>query len=232
MLYSIQIEADIEAFQAGQFGRIGLQINGEEKPVMRPYSFVNAPHEKPLEFYYIIIEGGPLTARLPSLVAGDEILINGKANGFLVLSEVPDAQQLWMLSTGTALGPFLSILKDEEVWRRFSDLVLVHAVRTADELTYQDDIRRLLDKGQGRLRYVPFVSRETHDGAMSGRIPAALESGALAERTGLNFTPDHSQFMLCGNPAMVKDTTEVLLAHAFERNRRRKPGHITIENYW
>ena len=229
-LHSILIDAPIAPFQAGQFGRLGVEIDG--KPLLRPYSFVNSPDETPLEFYYIAIKDGPLTERLPHLAIGEEILINEKANGFLVLSEVPDAEQLWMLSTGTALGPFLSILKTATAWERFTDLVLVHAVRCAEELSYRDEIDALVKKGGGRLRYMPFVSREQTDFAMSGRIPAALASGALAARVGLNFSPEKSQFMLCGNPQMVKDTTETLLQLNFQRNRRRTPGHITSENYW
>lgn len=229
-LFSIQIDADIQAFEPGQFGRIGLMIEGA--PVMRPYSFVNAANEQPLEFYYIIVPEGPLTARLPHLKKGDEILINEKPNGYLVLSEVPEAEQLWMLSTGTALGPFLSILKSDEVWRRFEQLVLVHAVRYANELTYQEDIRHLLEKGDGRLRYIPFVSRETAAQAMAGRIPAALQDGSLAARARLEPTPQTAQFMLCGNPNMVHDTIAVLQQAEFTKNRRRTPGHITIENYW
>lgn len=229
-LYSIQISADINPFEAGQFGRIGLMM--DDKPVLRPYSFINGADERPLEFYYVIVKEGPLTARLPHLVTGDEVLINEKANGFLVLSEVPPAEQLWMLATGTGLGPFLSILKSKEVWTRFNDMVLVHAVRYANELTYQEDIQRLLGDGGGRLRYVPFVSRERADFALSGRIPQALTNGALANRAGLHFSPDKSQFMLCGNPQMVKDAVETLTPLGFERNRRKKPGHITVENYW
>ena len=229
-LFSIQLYADIQPFQAGQFGRVGLVI--DDKPVLRPYSFVNAPDETPHEFYYIVVPGGPLSVRLTTLNIGDDILINAKPNGFLVLSEVPDAKQLWMLSTGTAIGPFLSILKTEDAWRRFSDFVLVHAVRSAEELSYGEEIAALVKKGAGRLRYIPFVSREKTDFAMSGRIPAALENGALAEAAGLAFSPDSSQFMLCGNPQMVKDTGETLRTAGFERNRRRTPGHITVENYW
>lgn len=228
-LFSIRIEAPV-AFEPGQFGRIGVMMDG--KPLMRPYSFVNAAAEQPLEFYYIIVPEGPLTARLPQMQAGDEILINEKANGYLILSEVPDAAQLWMLSTGTALGPFLSILKSPQVWERFEDLVLVHAVRHAEELTYQDEIRALVEKGGGRLRYVPFVSREEVAEAMGGRIPAALQEGTLAARVGLQPAPANAQFMLCGNPDMVKDTTAVLQEMGFEKNRRRNPGHITVENYW
>ena len=229
-LYSVRIRAAFNAFEPGQFARIGLRLDGAN--VMRPYSFVNAPDEEFHEFYYAIVEEGPLSPRLPLLKNGDEILYVPKPNGYMVLSEIQDARALWMLSTGTAVGPFLSILKSAEVWRRFDRLVLAHAVRHADELSYSDEIAALVKKGEGRLHFAPFVSREDAPGAIRGRIPAALESGELQTRAGLDISPSDTQFMICGNPQMVKDTAAALLARGFERNRRRKPGHITMENYW
>ena len=163
---------------------------------------------------------------------GDDILFVPKPNGYMMLSEIPAAAQLWMLSTGTAVGPFLAILKSAAVWERFTDLVLVHAVRYAAELSYRDDIAALVKKGGGRLRYVPFVSREVADGAMPGRVPAALAASTLQQKAGLKIAPAQSQVMICGNPQMVKDTLAVLQEMGLERNRRRKPGHITMENYW
>ncbi|MGI9338362.1 MAG: ferredoxin--NADP reductase [Gammaproteobacteria bacterium] len=234
-LYSLQVAADIDGFEAGQFGRIGLAIGGEN--IMRPYSFVNAPDENPLEFYFSIVPDGPLSGRLAKLQSGDDILINRKANGFLVLSQVPEAAQLWLVATGTGLGPFLSILKGAEVWRRHQTVILVHAVRLLEDLTYREDIGKMTTKhngegGAGRLIYAPFVSREETDFALPGRIPAALTNGALAKFAGVSPSPDNAQFMLCGNPQMVKDATAVLLEQGFRRNRRREPGHITMENYW
>lgn len=236
-LYSLQINAAIDGFEAGQFGRIGLHIGGEN--VMRPYSFVNAAAAQPLEFYFSIVPDGPLSGRLAKLQSGDDILINQKANGFLVLSQVPDAAQLWLVATGTGLGPFLSILKGDEVWRRFATIILVHAVRRTEDLTYRDDINTIAaahnnnaDNSGRRLIYAPFVSREKTDFALPGRIPAAITDGKLAQFTNISPSPDTAQFMLCGNPQMVKDATAALLAMGFRRNRRREPGHITMENYW
>ncbi len=229
-LYSIQIKAEFNPFEPGQFGRIGMEIDG--KNILRPYSFVNTPEESLYEFYYGIVPEGPLSPRLPALKEGDDILYVPKPNGYMVLSEIPDARQLWMLATGTAVGPFLSILKCAKVWERFDRLVLVHAVRHADELSYSEEIQELLEKGDGRLFFAPFVSRAKTDFAFEGRIPAALESGLLSQKAGLEISPDESQFMICGNPAMVKDTTAVLQSLGLERNRRRTPGHITMENYW
>ena len=180
-LYSIRVDAAVEPFQAGQFGRLALEIGGEM--VGRPYSFVNAPHETPHEFYYIHLDDGPLTSRLVPLVSGDRIFVAPRAAGFLTLTEVPDAEHLWLLSTGTALGPFLSILKTEDPWRRFGRVVLVHAVREAAELTYRETIDALRAARPGQLMFVPFVSREdtrfrdpgAHSGSAPGRSPGSVD---------------------------------------------------------
>ena len=229
-LLSLQVEAPVEPFKAGQFGKLALEINGDM--VFRPYSYVNAPHERPLEFYLIMLQNGPLTQRLVKLDGGDPIYVAPRAAGFLTLSQIPDAENLWLLSTGTAIGPFLSILKTEEAWRRFSSIVLVHAVRQAEELTYQDQIRRLLDEHPHRLKVIPFVSREDTDFAMKGRVPEAIKDGRLEAKAGIRLAAESSQVMLCGNPDMVRDTSRVLEGRGLKKNRRKAPGHITVENYW
>src|SRR5882762_2739670 len=140
-LFSLQVEAEVAAFEAGQFAKLALAVEGEM--VARPYSFVNAPNERPHEFYYVTLPDGPLTQRLSKLEAGDAIRLAPRPAGFLVLSEIPDGENLWLISTGTGVGPFLSILKSEAPWQRFRQVVLVHAVRHAEELTYRESISRL-----------------------------------------------------------------------------------------
>jgi ferredoxin--NADP+ reductase len=232
-LYSLQVECDGPAFQAGQFAKLALEIDGEM--VARPYSFVNSPGTQPHEFYYITVPGGPLTARLVGLKPGDAIGLSPTVAGFLVLSEVPDAQTLWLLSTGTAIGPFLSILGTAAPWQRYRDIVLVHAVRNAAELSYRDSIEALM-RQHPQLRYVPFVSREVSReacaGALTGRIPQAILDASLESAAGVGLSAADSQVMICGNPAMVADTVEALKARGMKKHRRRDPGQITVENYW
>ena len=229
-LYSLRVEAEIAPFEAGQFAKIGLPIEGEI--VGRPYSLVNAPGEQPLEFYFITVDGGPLTPRLVELKSGDAIQVAPRAAGFLILSEVPRARHLWLMATGTGVGPFLSILKTETPWQRFEKVVLVQAVRTTAELTYQDTVRTIAAMHPGQFIYVPFVSREDTDFALRARIPETISDGRLEARTGLPLTPTDSQFMLCGNPEMVRDTTETLIGRGLKKHRRRDPGHISVEAYW
>ncbi len=229
-LYSLRVEADIEPFEAGQFGRLGLEIEGEF--VSRPYSFVNAPDERPLDFYFIVIPNGKLTPRLAALQPGDSVWVARKAAGFFTLSQVPEGRHLWMLATGTALGPFLSILKTATPWHRFDKLVLVHGARTRAELVYQDTIAGFRRGHPEQFQFFAIVTREQVPGALPMRITQALESGELERRAGLQITPEDSQVMICGNPAMVKDTVELLKARGLRENLRKQPGQITTERYW
>ena len=228
-LFSLKVEADI-SFEAGQFAKLALAVGDEM--VARPYSFVNAPDERPHEFYYVTLPEGPLTQKLCKLGAGDRIYLAPRPAGFLALSEVPDGQNLWMISTGTGIGPFLSILRTEAPWRRFKQVVLVHAVRRAQELTHREIVEQLMRKHGEQMRTVSFVSRETAAGALPGRVPAALEEGRLEAETGVVLSAATSQVMICGNPAMVIDTSAVLARRGMKKHRRRDPGHITVENYW
>ena len=230
-LYSLRVRvAGFPSFTAGQFTRIALDIDGER--IARPYSLVNPPGEEVLDFYSILVDEGVLSPALHKLKAGDNLFVADLITGFLVVEEIPvEHRHLWLIATGTGLGPFLSILRTRQLWERFDQLVLVHAVRYAAELTYRQTIDGLTSN-HSNLRYIPFVSRESADHALAGRVPAALADGRLEERAQLEMNPIDTHLMLCGNPAMLKDVQEVMAPRGFNRNRRRSPGHITTENYW
>lgn len=228
--FSLRVEADILPFQAGQFTKLALEIDGEI--VGRPYSLVNAPHEKPLDFYLTIVAQGPLSPRLASLAPDERVLVTPQASGFLVLSEVPQASHLWLMATGTGIGPFLAMLKTHTPWQRFERVVLVHAVRRAADLAYADTILAISARHSQQFVFVPFVSRETTDFALPGRIPQAIAEHRLEQHVGIPLSPAASQVMLCGNPQMVADTTAALTQRGMKKHRRRDPGHITVENYW
>src|SRR2546428_11200982 len=229
-LFTLQVEADVAAFEAGQFAKLALAVEGEM--VARPYSFVNAPKERPHEFYYVTLPEGPLTQRLCRLETGDTISLAPRPAVFLVLSEVPDGSDLWLISTGTGVGPFLSILKTETPWQRFEHVVLVHAVRHAEELTYRDIMGRLLREHSGQMRLACFVSREKTPGTLHARIPAAIEDGRLEAAAGLGLSAKTSRGMICGHPEIGAHTTAGVQRRALRKHRRPQPGHITVENYW
>lgn len=233
-LHSLLVAAPEVTFVAGQFGRLALPAppGSAEEMLGRPYSFVNAPGTQPHEFFYVTVPGGPLSPRLAALVAGDPVWLLRGANGFFTIAEVPDAEALWCVATGTGLGPFLSILRTPEPWTKFGRVALVHAVRHGGELAYRDTIAAIAAAHPGAFVYVPFVSREAHPGALSGRIPDAIRDGRLEARAGMPLAAESSHAMLCGNPAMVDDTQAALQARGMRRHRRKEPGHVTVETYW
>lgn len=224
-LFSLRVEGAALSFEAGQFVRIALDIGGER--IARPFSMVNAPGDPVLEFYGIVVPEGPLSPRLARLAPGDALYVAPNPAGFLVLSEVPQAQTLWLVSTGTGIAPFLSILRTDKLWQRYRNVVLVHAARNTKELVYQEMLR-----GFPQLKYVSFVSRENAPGSLAGRIPAAVRDGRLEAAAGLELSPQTSQVMLCGNPDMLKDTSTALGERGMRKHRRRAPGHITVESFW
>ena len=226
VLFSLRVEAPQIRFEAGQFVRIAL-----EEELARPFSFVNPPQDPVLEFYGIVVPEGPLSPRLEKLRAGERLLVATNPAGFLVLAEVPDAETLWLVSTGTGIAPFLSILRTQTPWRRFPRVVLVHAVRYARELAYRETIGEILRSHHNVFQYVTFVSREPAPGSLAGRIPAALRDGRLETAAGVKID-QRSHVMLCGNPEMLKDATAALVERGLRKHRRRTPGHITVESFW
>jgi ferredoxin/flavodoxin---NADP+ reductase len=227
-LFSLRVAGAPLSFEAGQFVRIALDIGGER--VARPFSMVSAPDDPVLEFYGIVVPEGPLSPRLARLAPGEALFVAANPAGFLVLSEVQDAETLWLISTGTGIAPFLSILRTDTPWRRYRNVVLVHAVRFSRELTYRDSIEAL--RHSRGLRYVSFVSREAAPGSLAGRVPAAARDSQLEAAAGLELAPQTSQVMLCGNPDMLKDATAALAERGMRKHRRRAPGHITVESFW
>jgi ferredoxin--NADP+ reductase len=234
-LFSLRVEGAPLAFEAGQFVRIaadGVQPGKEAAHIARAFSFVNPPGDPVLEFYGVVVPGGQLSPRLAALQPGDALYVAGNPAGFLVLSEVPQAQVLWLVSTGTGIAPFLSLLRTEAPWQRFRTVVLVHAVRYARERVYRGLIEELMEKRKSALRYVTFVSREPAPDALAGRVPAAVLDGRLEAAAGVGLSPEGSHVMLCGNPDMLRDAQAALLERGLRKHRRRNPGHVSVESFW
>ena len=228
-LASIKIDAKVNPYTAGQFTRIGLEINNEI--ISRPYSYVSAPCDNFLEIVYVKIPNGILTPEISKLKPGDKLLVNNNAYGFFVMKEVPKGDNLWMIATGTGLGVFISLLKTQEPWERFKKVILIHGVRKKNELTYQDQIAQFQDKYPNKLTYIKSITREKIDGSLNIRIPDSIKNRTLESITDTEISKN-SQFMICGNPEMIKNTISNLNSRGIEINRKNKPGNITIEKYW
>lgn len=235
--FALIFEAELLPFQAGQFARLQIEAineDGETEKFANPYSLINTPDEKYAEVYFNTVPGGKVSNGLAALKAGDTVEIAQPCVGFFVLSQIPkDVENLWMLSTGTGIGPYLSMLKTNVAWERFEKIVLVHAVPHAYELCYSELIEQFSTQYPDKFQFIPIVSREDHGDALRGRIPTLIENGSLEEKAGLEITKENSHVMLCGNSGMLKECKAILKdQRGMDRHLNHKPGHVSAEQYF
>ncbi|HMR10539.1 MAG TPA: ferredoxin--NADP reductase [Polyangiaceae bacterium] len=222
-------DTKLDGFAPGQW--LNIALNVAEERITRAYSLASAPGAG-VQLFVTEVDSGALTPGLFSMQLGDRLQLDTTARGFFSLDYVPEAQDLWLVATGTGLGPFISILRAGALFERFEHVVVVHGVRRADHLAYADEIRALRPE-RCAVSYVPVVSREPErSGVLHGRVTAALSSGQLEDAAGRVLSPARSHLMLCGNPEMITDLMALLSARGLQRHRVRKPGHVTIEKYW
>lgn len=233
-LFSLRVSGVPLDFKAGQFTKLAL-LDGDGNLISRAYSVVNAPSEQFdwLEFLIVADPQGQLSPKLQKLKSGDSVYVGETARGDLIQDTIPkQAHDLWLLSTGTGIGPFLSLLNDINLLPHNDRIVLVHGVRYQKDLVYRFLIEHLEQRYEGRLKYIPIVSREAVEGELHGRIPELITSGELENRADVQFSPSSSFVMLCGNPEMIKDTLPVLQARGLDKFRMKTGGHIIYERYW
>lgn len=204
-------------FINGQFVMIGLMVN--ERPLFRAYSIASANYDEYMEFFSIKVQDGPLTSRLQNVQVGDQLLVSKKPTGTLIVQDLKQpAKNLYLLATGTGLAPFLSLVKDPEVYENFEKVILVHGVRTVSDLAYHDYLNKLPNDEvlgeliDNKLIYYPTVTRETFRN--QGRLTDLMVSGQLFEDIGLpRINPQHDRAMICGSPSMLKETSQILNNH-------------------
>jgi ferredoxin--NADP+ reductase len=220
-------------FQNGQFAMIGLEIDG--RPLMRAYSMASANHEEELEFFSIKVADGPLTSQLQKIKEGDIILVGRKATGTLITDNLLPGKRLLLLSTGTGLAPFASLIKDPDVYDSFEQIVLVHGCRQVSELAYGEQLVKNLQEDDlfgpllsEKLTYYPTVTREPFRNR--GRITDLITSTQIFNDIGqepLNIEGD--RIMMCGSPAMLEELRQMFDARDFVEGNHSEPGHFVIE---
>ncbi len=220
-------------FLNGQFTMIGIEVDG--KPLLRAYSMASANYDDQLEFFSIKVQNGPLTSRLQHLKLGDTVLVNSKAVGTLILQNLLPGKTLYLLSTGTGMAPFMSVIKDPETYENFEKVVLVHGCRTVAELAYHQLITEELPKNEffgedvsNKLLYYPTVTREPFRN--QGRVTTLIDSGKLMDDLGLQHLDiGHDRVMICGSPEMLKDCRDLLVKRGFSEGNMSTPGHFVVE---
>jgi ferredoxin--NADP+ reductase len=220
-------------FESGQFVMIGLEVDG--RPLMRAYSIASASWEEHLEFFSIKVPDGRLTSRLKDLAPGDPVLVGAKATGTLLLDSLTPGRNLYLLGTGTGLAPFLSVVRDPEVYERFEKVILVHGCRHVRDLAYRATLADALpadeilgDAVRDKLVYYPTVTREPFK--YRGRISHLLENGTLAHDVGLApIARENDRFMLCGSVQMLADLRTILQGAGLTEGSTTTPGEFVVE---
>src|SRR6266702_5976080 len=220
-------------FQNGQFAMIGIEVDG--RPLLRAYSMASANHEEELEFFSIKVADGPLTSKLQKIREGDEILVGRKATGTLITDNLIPGKRLLLLSTGTGLAPFASLIKDPDVYEKFETIILVHGCRQVSELAYGEELVAKLRDDElfgpllaEKLLYYPTVTREPFRNR--GRITDLITSEQLfnnIKQSPLDIETD--RIMMCGSPAMLEDLRQLFEARGFLEGSHNEPGHFVIE---
>ncbi|TWV81596.1 ferredoxin--NADP reductase [Moraxella sp. VT-16-12] len=206
--------SDSLRFRSGEFAMIGLEVDG--KPLVRAYSIASPAWAEELEFYSIKVQNGPLTSRLQHIKVGDELLVSKKPTGTLVLDDLLPGKNLYMLATGTGLAPFLSLVREPEVYERFEKVILVHGVRHVEDLAYREMFENDLPNDEifgewvrEKFIYYPTVTRDEFK--HTGRVTELLKSGKLFEDIGLPpISKENDRVMICGSMAMNADTSAIL----------------------
>ncbi len=220
-------------FSNGHFTMLGLIVNG--KPLLRAYSIVSANYEEHLEFLSIKVPDGALTSRLQHIKAGDSIIVGRKPTGTLLIDYLLPGKRLYLLSTGTGLAPFMSIIRDPETYEKFEQIILVHGVRKIDELAYHDLLINHLPKHEllgelvsSKLRYYPTVTREAYRN--TGRVTKLIESGKLFDDLAMPpLDAEQDRVMICGSPAMLRDLKHILETRDFKEGNTSNPGNFVVE---
>jgi ferredoxin--NADP+ reductase len=220
-------------FSSGQFVMVGLEVDG--KPLVRAYSIASPAWHDELEFYSIKVQDGPLTSRLQNIKVGDQVLIGRKPTGTLVLDGLRPGKRLWMLGTGTGLAPWLSLVRDPEVYERYEQVIVTHTVREVADLNYRELLSGALQNDEilgeligPKLKYYPTVTREPFQ--TQGRITDLIESGQVFADLGLpRFDKAEDRVMLCGGPSVLVDLKKQLIERGYEEGSIASPGDFVLE---
>lgn len=220
-------------FRSGEFVMIGLP--NAEKPIFRAYSIASPSWDEELEFFSIKVQDGPLTQHLQKIQLGDTVLMRQKSTGTLVLDALTPGKRLWMISTGTGIAPFASLMRDPETYEKFEQVVLTHTCRDVAELAYGQQLATALiddpligELARGRFIHYATTTRETYP--HMGRITTLIENGKLFSDVGLSpFDPAVDRVMICGSMDMIRDVKTLVEGFGLVEGANNKPAEFVVE---
>lgn len=230
---------ELPSYLPGQYAELALPEMNVHSPAherrkleRRSYSIASAPKDlAELEFYIVKVEGGCLTTNLWNLKQNSRLWLGPKIKGKFTLEEVPEGKDLIMVSTGTGLAPFISMLRqhqDNPPWRK---VVLVHGARFEKDLGYREELAAL-QKDKDWFKYLPALTRAPDWPGLKGRVQKLFENGIIEEALSEKLSQEYSHILLCGNPQMIDDLQVLLASKGLNMHKRKTPGNVHVEKYW
>jgi ferredoxin--NADP+ reductase len=229
-VFSLQIETAPLNFLAGQFLKLSEVHQEHQKRLARAYSLVNPPQQPVVEVLVTRVQGGAFSHALYEKQLGDKLEVSREAHGFLTLAELPVSKSLLMLATGTGVSPYLSLLQEGALFERYERIGLVYGVRQEVDLCYIDLLNNLAQKHQ-HFSWCASVTRDSDYQGITQRIPEALKAGIIEAELSWDLQ-DNTHVLLCGNPGLVHEGTQVLQEMGLSKHRRQQPGQISVGKYW
>lgn len=234
-------------FEPGQYTTLGFVDPVQPDPASRPrrrgpklmrrtYSIASSPKEKShLAFYVVHVEHGRFTTPLWQLQPGDPIFMDHRIKGTFTLEGVPDGKDLVMVSTGTGLAPFVSMLDTYRGTGRWRNFILLDGCRHVSDLGYYDHLTRIAAE-DATVQYLPTVTREPADApwaGLRGRVHGILKPDNFTRITGLTLNPQTCHIFLCGRPEMIDEASANMIALGFTTKDHQHPdGNLHFERYW
>lgn len=237
----VRPDTPLGVFQSGQYVALGLPGSAvrdsryppeevaqvPEKLIKRAYSIGSSPSDPSLlEFYIALLPQGALTARLSALREGDRLFMAPKVTGTFTLEGVPPEASLVLVSTGTGLAPFMSMVRTPETWSVGRAITIIHGVRYPSDLAYRDELEQFGTRDN--FRYLAIASRAGPE--WSG--PRGHVQQLFAHDGPVQLDPRRDHVFLCGNPAMIDDVEKLLLERGFTVHSKKNPGNLHLEKYW
>jgi ferredoxin--NADP+ reductase len=220
-------------FRSGEFVMIGLP--NAEKPVFRAYSIASPAWDDELEFFSIKVPDGPLTQHLQKIQPGDTVLMRQKSTGTLVNDALTPARRHYMISTGTGIAPFASLIRDPDTYEKFDQIILTHTCRDIAELAYGEELVAATREDpligeltEGRLHHFTSTTRETSP--RMGRITTLIENGELFKALGTEpFDRANDRVMICGSMEMLKDVKVLVEKAGLKEGSNAEPADFVVE---
>jgi ferredoxin--NADP+ reductase len=223
-------------FLPGQFVAIGHIVGGPDGALIkRSYSIGSSARERhAVQLFVVQVDDGEFTSWLFAQPEGARVWLAPKASGGFTLHGFEHGKDLVLVSTGTAVAPYVSMYrtyKDAPMWRR---MVIINGVRVAADLGFRDELEAAAAHDR-TLVYLPTTTREPEGSSwkgLRGRVQTLLDGERLPALAGVSLDRRECHVFLCGNPAMVEELEAELAARGFRKHTPRHPGNLHLEKYW